>query len=165
MKKRDVLKGFFLFLTLVDMAVIFWFSSQTGQQSGEAGNTLTLNLLNIFYPNFNGLDEASKQQALQTASYLLRISAHFGEFLLLGLFSASFANSYDWSKKKLYSSTLIFCAAYAVIDEIYQLFIPGRAFEVFDIVADVAGAAVGLLIFIFISNILKNSRRKKSEQH
>jgi VanZ family protein len=38
--------------------------------------------------------------------------------------------------------------AYGLSDEIHQLFVPGRSFEVADLVADALGAALGALLMI-----------------
>lgn len=161
MKKRDVLRGLFLFLLILDMAVIFWFSSQTGEQSADVGNSLTVSLLNIFYCGFNSLQPAARQQAIESAAEVIRMLAHFGVFFLMGIFVCAFYNTYDINKKKLYSHTFLFCLAYAITDEIHQLFVPGRAFEIIDIITDALGVLAGIAAFILINKLIKYYRRKR----
>ena len=43
-------------------------------------------------------------------------------------------------------------ALYAVVDELHQSFTPGRSCSAFDWLADVTGAAVGSVVFFFVSN-------------
>jgi VanZ family protein len=42
---------------------------------------------------------------------------------------------------------LALCAAFGLLDELYQLTVPGRGFEWIDLLADALGALVGLTIF------------------
>lgn len=161
MKKREVLRGLFLFLSLISMAVIFHFSSQTAEQSAGLSNKVVESLLKIFSPNFNSLEPAAKTEAIRNASAIIRISAHFGEYLVLGLCVASFIGTYDLSRKKHYLYTILFCVLYAISDEIHQYFVPGRSFQITDILVDTAGSVAGLFILIFIEKMIKNYRRKK----
>ena len=59
-------------------------------------------------------------------------------------------------------SAWLFAAAYAVIDECHQLFVPGRAGRLLDIGIDSAGALTGLLILFGIYSLYE-IRRKKEE--
>lgn len=52
---------------------------------------------------------------------------------------------------KLFQKSFIIAAVYGVFDEIHQLFIPGRFFEWYDILADINGAALGLAVAFIIS--------------
>ena len=42
-------------------------------------------------------------------------------------------------------AAILLAAAYGVTDEIHQLFVPGRSYEVADMVADAAGAGVATI--------------------
>lgn len=48
---------------------------------------------------------------------------------------------------------LLAASLYAVIDEVHQLFIPGRYCDILDVAADIAGAVVGVVL---IKIIIKN---------
>ncbi len=45
---------------------------------------------------------------------------------------------------------ILFATLYGVTDEIHQIFVPMRQFEVVDIVADIAGAAIVQAILCFV---------------
>lgn len=65
-----------------------------------------------------------------------------------------FQNKYYVIKKKAWLYTLIFSLTYAGLDEIHQLFIPGRKCDIVDWLADSTGVLLGLglvrlLIFYF----------------
>ncbi len=78
----------------------------------------------------------------------LRQLAHFGLFMILGVFIANafrVGKSFGW---KLWVFSLLFCVGYALFDEILQRFSPGRAFQAIDIITDAFGGFFGILIYI-----------------
>jgi VanZ family protein len=89
-------------------------------------------------------------------SSLIRSIAHYVEFLFLGLLLA------------LRFSKLTFAyllgTAVLLIDEIIQIFVPGRAFEVKDLLIDSFGLLTGLLI-IFLFTLKSRRNRTKSLEH
>ena len=94
---------------------------------------------------------------------IVRKSAHFLEFALLGCLA--FWTVRLWTRKKLLCLALPFgfSAVTALIDETIQLTSPGRAWQLQDIFVDVAGASSGML-FAFICVLfcmLVKKRRKK----
>lgn len=74
--------------------------------------------------------------------------SHFGEYLVLSaLLSSAFIGRGN-VKKTLLLAALVLSLVYAYYDEIYQINIPGRGFEVSDLVFDALGAVAGLLVYI-----------------
>ncbi len=71
---------------------------------------------------------------------------HAGYFFLVSFFSVRAARYGEgWSRKKTAKTLLVAALAWGVLDEFHQSFVPGRAVEVADIVADVLGVALALL--------------------
>lgn len=50
-------------------------------------------------------------------------------------------------RKRGWSVAFVVALAYAIIDEVHQLWIPNRSFALGDILADAAGAALGILLY------------------
>jgi len=50
--------------------------------------------------------------------------------------------------------TIIICLFYAAIDELHQMFIPGRFADIRDWLADSTGVVLGVLILNFVKNLL-----------
>lgn len=74
---------------------------------------------------------------------------HFGAYLLLSFLlnlALHFQKKYKFLTKYSAISTLLIVSLYGILDEIHQIFIPGRYFELFDFLADVLGAIFGILI-------------------
>lgn len=78
--------------------------------------------------------------------------AHFCEYLVLG---ALLFRSAGWSISRERWITFAFlvsvAASIAALDEVYQGFVPGRAMDVRDWLADVAGGAAGTAMVAFTS--------------
>jgi len=71
---------------------------------------------------------------------------HFMEFALLGY---TVFRAVVWQQSKSYKLILVsiaFCFGFAISDEIHQLFVPGRAFQIQDLLIDGTGTLVGVLL-------------------
>ena len=125
--------------------IIFKFSCDTAEESAEISETL-LDIIIEFIGNLIGHET-------------FREFAHFCEFAALGFFMAG-SFKFTWDKLKVYLP-LIPCALYAVSDEIHQIFVPGRAFEIFDIFIDSCGSLTGILVFLLLIFIIEKLMNRK----
>ncbi len=147
MKKR---KWIFITLTVIWTAVIYTFSLQSGEQSGDLSGSILETFLGFFMPSV--LESPEK---LEMFHLILRKGAHFTEFMILGVLS-SIALKYI----KLVHKVIVglgYCVLVASLDETLQLFISGRAGRGLDVLIDSAGAATGILI-VYIYLKLKENR-------
>ena len=80
---------------------------------------------------------------------------HFGAYLVLSFllnFAIHFQKKYKISTKYSASFTFIIIFVYGLLDEIHQIFIPGRYFEWLDFLSDLLGGMIGILISQWIIN-------------
>lgn len=114
------------------MALIFFFSSQTGGES--AG--LSTRVVDLLAPAFPALDPA----ALGT---LVRKAAHVSEFAVLGALL-----TWAWPREARWSllAPLLIGIGYAASDEVHQLFVPGRSGQVSDVLIDAVGVLIGIAL-------------------
>ncbi|MBI5663068.1 MAG: VanZ family protein [Ignavibacterium album] len=78
---------------------------------------------------------------------------HFLAFFVLGLFlnlTLKYQHRYPNLKKNILITTIIIAAGYGIMDELHQLFVPGRSAELLDWIADFLGAVTGSLLAEFI---------------
>jgi len=140
-------------LLILWMGVIFGFSAQPAADSSQLSGAVRETVVKIVEKVFPSLlDEADKEQTdggLLTA--LIRKTAHFSCYLVLGILAMFTLLSYGVEKKR-YLFALVFCILYAVSDEVHQVFVPGRAGRVTDVLIDTAGSAAGIYIFIAFKN-------------
>lgn len=73
--------------------------------------------------------------------------AHFGAYLVLGFLVALGADRLDLPL----ALAIVLGAGYGVLDEFHQSMVPGRTATVGDWLADLAGVAVGVLLYRLIA--------------
>lgn len=121
----------FLALSLLWMAVIFYFSGQSGDESGALSGSLS--------------------ELLGLPEWLLRKAAHMAEYAFLGFFLCGFFGECPW--KRPWLSAWGTAVLYAATDEFHQMFSSGRTPALRDVCIDAAGAALGAavmyLLFLF----------------
>ena len=143
-------------LVLGWVALIFSMSAEPAIESTEtSGNTLRA-ILNVIYPGFKNLDETKQQDIIEQNQYFIRKTAHFSSYAFLGiLISAAMAQHI--AKFSLISYGI--GTAYAISDEIHQLFVPGRSGQVTDVLLDSAGVALGcMLIYVIIKTVKRKCK-------
>lgn len=116
------------------MAVIFSLSAQTAGESSEVSGWL------IFIMKLN------------VSQDFIRTCAHFLEYagLAVLIFNALY-QTFGFSRPVL---SVMISAAYAASDEIHQLFVEGRAFQLSDIAIDTLGAASGVIVLILLIKLV-----------
>lgn len=124
------------------MMLIFYFSSQIADQSSELSTGVTqliIEFINKILPraNFN----------IETFNYIVRKNAHFVVYLILGILVVNALKKSGVVGYKGIFWALIICILYAISDEIHQLYVPGRAGQIKDVVIDSLGAMVGIRLW------------------
>ncbi len=76
--------------------------------------------------------------------------AHFCEYAVLGALIAISSRAWTSTDSMSAIAAIAISSAYGISDEIHQLFVPGRTCDVFDWLADTAGAAVGAAAAILV---------------
>lgn len=130
------------------MAVIFWFSSRTASESSAQSDIFVEFFKRIFGDNI-------------ITEFIVRKAAHFSEYAGLGLlFAIAFYVQFDKTKIPF----AVLCAsAYAVTDEIHQIFVEGRACKFADWAIDTTGALLGVLA-AFAAIVIAERIKKRKEQ-
>ena len=92
-------------------------------------------------------------------NHMVRKYAHFFAYMILGILSvnALYLNGIKDRKAILYSFIISFL--YAVSDEIHQIFVPGRAGQVMDVVIDSLGGIIGIAIYASVYSLTIGKRR------
>ncbi|GIM30499.1 teicoplanin resistance protein VanZ [Clostridium polyendosporum] len=137
MKNLTLKKILSWLLLIIWMSVIFVFSHKSGNDSDKQ-STLIINIFNVM-----GLDLNSTLGDL--ATFIVRKTAHFTEYMILFFLSYNLLRSYT-DKKDSIMFALIITLGYACTDEVHQLFIPGRTGKFTDILIDISGGLFGAFI-------------------
>lgn len=75
---------------------------------------------------------------------LVRKSAHIFEFLILGIFTILLIKEYKVKDEKTIS--VLICFIIALFDELHQLFVIGRNGNIIDVLYDLTGSYIGIII-------------------
>lgn len=136
------------------MAFIFLFSAQPATQSNSLSEGVVKALvrtINIIYPV--GMEVSTTQAYLDRLNGIVRESAHGVVYLVLALLVFNTFRKNGIPGGKTFLLTIAVCAFYAATDEIHQLFVPGRAGELFDFAVDFTGALTGSLLFFLFNSV------------
>ena len=129
----------FIIITLIWTAVIFSFSLQSGEVSGDLSGSVLEAILGFFM-----LGVLESPEKLELFHLILRKCAHFTEFMNLGVLSSIALKHMKVGYKSIIG--LGYCVLIASLDETLQLFVSGRAGRVQDVLIDSAGAFVGIVV-------------------
>ena len=140
--KSGVGKYIWTALTLTVIVGIFLFSCQNSEVSNNTSGSFRAFLQRILGTVWPG-----SIAALDFFWRYIRKFAHFTVYLILGICTNRTANAYLTGKRRtLALVSLVFCAFYAGTDEFHQLFVPGRAGMLQDVLLDSAGACLGIFL-------------------
>ncbi len=144
----------FSVLAVICMIMIFRFSCEDSERSSETSGKITKTAVHIAVDNYDELPKEKQMSIFDKATFVIRKSAHFSLYALLG-----FMVSMAAGRRKLFSpvsaGVIVFCFLYALSDEIHQYFVPGRSCEFRDMMIDTSGALTGMLVSLFILFVLR----------
>jgi len=137
-------KRLLILSTLTIMIVIFWFSSQTGSESGGLSESIMADILRIFV-DLDKMSVSEQIELIEGYDSYLRSFAHMFVFFLLGLSFSSLMIEYD--VKKYIVISLVFCLFYSITDELHQLiFTLNRSGELVDVIKDFIGSSIAVFL-------------------
>ncbi len=119
-----------IIFVVIWLVIIFLMSSFNASESSRQSNFIVSLIMKIFGGNNKHL-----------ISIIVRDLAHFIEYFILGILCVNLCK-----KKKHIYYVLIFCVLYAISDEVHQIFVKGRAFQLLDIIIDSLGSFGGIYL-------------------
>ena len=153
-------KTIFAVLLVLWMGFIFSMSSENAEKSSNtSGQTIRVVLSAV--PEFEKQPEEVKVNIIEELQFIVRKSAHFIGYMILGILASGLILQYENINKK-YPLAFLICVIYAITDEIHQLFVPGRAGQVRDVLIDSAGSFLGIiLVMAFVKILIKFNKKHK----
>lgn len=134
---RNKRKIIYWILLILWMSMIAIMSNQPASisDSQSLGVLNQLNSIGINISNIFG----------DLSNFIIRKTAHFLEYMILGILIYNVLNFY-FDKKQIFYIAVVLSALYACTDEIHQFFVAGRECAFRDVVIDTCGALCGVLI-------------------
>lgn len=92
---------------------------------------------------------------------------HAAEFGILGVLAANALltrrciSAGGNSERKIFWLSLLMAGGWGLVDEVHQIWVPGRTTDPLDLVADIAGASIGAwLLMRWIAPALQDTERR-----
>lgn len=123
-----------LLIVITIMIIIFIFSHDSGSISTIKSNILVDGFYNILNFNINR----------RLLTKIIRKSAHISLYALLGFSVSNYLIDFN---KKIYINSILFILIYSISDEVHQLFIPNRSGSIIDILIDLIGGIIGIILW------------------
>lgn len=182
------IKSVAIILALIWMAIIFCMSAQPADVSGDLSGSVSYLFVQVINAVFGcGWNEIELLQLAELWDYPIRKLAHMTEFGILALLYLWVLWNYrnkvtelcnrmncrfvkerphaGVSARKLGLLALIGATIYAATDEFHQLFVPGRAGLVTDVLIDATGAAIALVLCGVAVAVVKKRKAVKNTRH
>ena len=147
-------------LVLCWMGVIFFMSAQSGTASHKMSSDVLEKIHEISQDEAKRTDEVHTKNFIDYYQYNIRQTAHFSMFAVLGILVTA-ASLYSVNKIKiriiLPLSLTVLCS---FADELFQIYIPGRAFQWDDLGTDIVGSVLGCALVYLTYTVVNRLKRK-----
>ena len=149
-------------LLIFQMFFIFTMSS-FGSDSSNAQSSQIIQVLHQVFPNLSSRTSGLDASVL---TFIVRKTAHFTEYAILGILFYFFYRQTLPQKNglQLFVLAILSSFLYACTDEIHQLFVPGRSGQFTDVLVDTFGASFGCLILVFSNYLRRVSQARRHSQ-
>ena len=144
-------------LVIVWMVIVFYFSHQQGEGSGNMSRTVATKVVEIIDIRRN-IAKESKNEIAKFLEPIIRKLAHFSIYVLGGIIICNCIIRFISQDivNIILSGTI--GIIYAISDEIHQLFIIGRSGNVKDELIDSLGVFIGICVHLLIIKIIDKFR-------
>ena len=167
MRTKLIFRYVFMALSLALMIYIFVMSGQTANVSSQSSGRIIKTIAKIVVEDFESKPIDYQLYFISSLQFFVRKAAHFVLYFSLGFSVCGCTLTFD-DKTKRFNCLVAFAIslAYAISDEIHQLFIEGRSGQISDVLLDASGIFCGILLInlvLFIAHKI-SVRRKRDEQ-
>jgi len=134
--------------------LIFLFSGEDSQVSDSRSRGITNQLVEV-YEKISQQEISDKQKVENQMNHIIRKTAHYFLYFVLGILVFSCFLEYGWNIQKIFLFTIAFCFLYAFFDEFHQLFISGRSGQLQDVFLDTFGSITSTCLLCFVKKCKK----------
>ncbi len=139
-------------LAVVCAAAIFYFSAQPAAESNGLSRGIVKYIVDSAVALMNiKLASAEKWQLISNINSVGREYMHGVVFFVLGLTVHKAVTASGYPGRSAMAISLALCLLYALVDETHQLFVPGRAFQLRDLITDAVGSSIAVLINNYVA--------------
>ena len=152
---------------LATMVMIFRFSDESKQESGDRSGRVTETIATIVVPRYEQRSAEEQETIVRRLGFPVRKLAHMTEYALLALLTAALLLVWDEGRciRTVFHWVIPagFSLLYAASDEFHQIF-SHRGASVVDVLIDFLGAALGLCFFHGICAVVRHIRMRRAQR-
>ena len=142
------------------IVLIFVFSTEDAERSDRTSGGISRAVIRLVYPDYDRKTPEEQQACYDSIQHLVRKSAHFTEYTILGLLIRLCLESWFGRRKGMLPASWALGTLYAGTDELHQLLIDGRSGQWTDVLLDSGGVMTGVLIASLILYASWTKRRQ-----
>lgn len=147
------------------MAVIFYLSSQSAEQSSQTSGGLIRYVAELLIRDFHTLHESEQESIISAFQFSVRTAGHIFEYMVLGMLCTLALFQYKLTAKKRLLISAFICLLYAVSDEVHQLFVPRRSCQLTDVCFDFLGSVLGAIIISRLAAVIKRCKKASGSKN
>ena len=159
--KKNRIRILLTVLTLAVMTQIFLFSTETAERSDETSGRFSRKVIDVLYPEFDQYTPERQQELYDEVQHAVRKTAHFSEYMLLGIMIRLCLESWFGRKRWLCPVSWLAGTLYACTDEMHQILTDGRSGQWTDVLLDSAGVLAGVLAVLLITTLIRRKSRQE----
>lgn len=160
--KKILLRVALIVAIVLWMVTIFSFSAETADASSATSRGVIKTFVKFLYSDFESLSAEQQFELVSGWQGFVRETAHLAEYAILGFLVSGFMATLEVKRAVQFSVPPLWCLAYAVTDEVHQLFVDGRAFQLLDLLIDCSGGILGTAALFILILLVSKVREKKN---
>ena len=160
--KKNILRAILMLLLLSTFFIIFGFSSQDGEKSGNISKKITEEIITRI-PQIQEKEQNEREAITLRIEKVIRKIAHFSIYTAVGLLLMALLSTFEMKEKNRIIMSLIIGIIYACSDEIHQSFVPERSPMITDVMIDTMGVMLGILLIMLGKAIIKKYKKNSKE--
>lgn len=160
--KKNILRAILMLLLLSTFFIIFGFSSQDGEKSGNISKKITEEIITRI-PQIQEKEQNEREAITLRIEKVIRKIAHFSIYTAVGLLLMALISTFEMKEKNRIIISLIIGIIYACSDEIHQSFVPERSPMITDVMIDTMGVMLGILLIMLGKAIIKKYKKNSKE--
>ena len=160
--KKNILRAILMLLLLSTFFIIFGFSSQDGEKSGNISKKITEEIITRI-PQIQEKEQNEREAITLRIEKVIRKIAHFSIYTAVGLLLMALISTFEMKEKNRIIMSLIIGIIYASSDEIHQSFVPERSPMITDVMIDTMGVMLGILLIMLGKAIIKKYKKNSKE--
>ena len=146
------------------LSVIFSFSGESAEVSSGTSASVIDKVATVTVEEYKNYTPPQKIEFIESWQHVIRKSAHFTEFFILGALSFTALLTLPLTRKSRFVIAPVFCLLCAFFDELSQTFSEGRSMQITDMLIDFSGAVLGIIMIWLLTLLVQNVRNKRANK-